>query len=132
MRTMFATLCVLLLLGGCERRGDSETASELDRSDNDTMGTAAPAADTASAPAADAAATALKWEPAPPALPTGARVAVTGGRFFTQVDAALTGRHTCANTSAGVAYCWGWNFYGQLGDGTRTDRATPAAVVGPS
>lgn len=79
MRTMFATLCVLLLLGGCERRGDRETASELDRSDNDTMGTAAPAADTASAPAADAAATALKWEPAPPALPTGARVAVLEG-----------------------------------------------------
>jgi alpha-tubulin suppressor-like RCC1 family protein len=57
---------------------------------------------------------------------------VAGGHFFTQLDAASTGRQVCANTPAGAAYCWGWNLYGQLGDGTRTDRAIPAAVVGPS
>jgi alpha-tubulin suppressor-like RCC1 family protein len=59
-------------------------------------------------------------------------VAVAGGHAFTQVDAASSGRHACANTSTGAAYCWGWNLYGQLGDGTRSDRATPAAVVGPA
>ena len=30
----------------------------------------------------------------------------------------------------GDAYCWGENFDGQLGDGTRIDRYTPVAVSG--
>lgn len=33
--------------------------------------------------------------------------------------------HFCAITSAKEVYCWGGNAYGQLGDGTTTDRPSP-------
>jgi alpha-tubulin suppressor-like RCC1 family protein len=56
-------------------------------------------------------------------------VEVAGGHFFNQVSAG--GEHTCGKTGAGVAYCWGNNEFGQLGDGTQTDRVRPVAVVGP-
>lgn len=41
------------------------------------------------------------------------------------------GRHSCALTSAGKPLCWGYNFYGQLGDGSVTDRliATDVATL---
>ncbi|MGB4835765.1 MAG: hypothetical protein WBP28_06825, partial [Nostocoides sp.] len=35
---------------------------------------------------------------------------------------------TCA--LAGVAYCWGANTFGRLGDGTDTSRTLPVAVIG--
>ena len=41
----------------------------------------------------------------------------------------VTGSTSCALTTAGVLYCWGQNNYGQLGDGTTTDRTTPRTVV---
>lgn len=72
MRTTLASLCVLGLLLGCERRNDQETAADLPQSRSDTAGTTMPAGDTATAAA-------LNWGPAPPFLPPGARAAVLKG-----------------------------------------------------
>ncbi|HEX8831324.1 MAG TPA: hypothetical protein VF705_09175, partial [Longimicrobium sp.] len=41
------------------------------------------------------------------------------------------GGHVCGLTPQGQAYCWGSNFYGQLGDSTQTTRTVPAAVHQP-
>jgi alpha-tubulin suppressor-like RCC1 family protein len=54
---------------------------------------------------------------------TGGVSAVAAGAF-----------HTCALTTTASVRCWGWNDFGQLGDGTVADRASPSNVanVGPA
>lgn len=42
-------------------------------------------------------------------------IQVLGNRSFASL--ALGWYHSCGLTAAGEAYCWGWNFYGQLGTG---------------
>jgi alpha-tubulin suppressor-like RCC1 family protein len=43
---------------------------------------------------------------------------------------ALGGVHGCALARDGRTLCWGRNLYGQVGDGTTTDRSRPVAVTG--
>lgn len=40
------------------------------------------------------------------------------------------GRHACALLATGSVKCWGNNFWGQLGDGTKTVRPVPVQVIG--
>lgn len=58
--------------------------------------------------------------------PTPERVA--GNLAFSVLGAG--GGSSCAVTTRGVAYCWGSNFGGQLGNGTTDDSNTPVAVAG--
>lgn len=57
--------------------------------------------------------------------------AVIGGLEFQELTAGTNGdNHTCGRTSDRVAYCWGRNDYGQLGDGTTATRVAPTAIAG--
>jgi alpha-tubulin suppressor-like RCC1 family protein len=46
------------------------------------------------------------------------------------VGLSARGETTCAVRSDGRVFCWGDNFYGQLGDGSKTNRTSPVAVEG--
>ena len=50
------------------------------------------------------------------------------GFTFTALAAGLN--HTCGLTPSGLAYCWGRNSSGELGDDTSIDSASPVAVGG--
>jgi alpha-tubulin suppressor-like RCC1 family protein len=55
-------------------------------------------------------------------------IPIAGARKWTQVIAGYT--HTCGVTETSVAFCWGFNFYGQNGDGTERATFAPTRVLG--
>jgi len=59
----------------------------------------------------------------------GTPVPVTGGLAWTTIQAGWFG--SCGLRTTGAAYCWGYNYDGQLGDATTVNfRSTPTAVTG--
>ena len=60
-------------------------------------------------------------------LPPVSFVASAIGTEFALVVA--TWGHTCGLNASGIVFCWGRNTWGQLGNGTTTDRLAPTAVV---
>jgi len=53
---------------------------------------------------------------------------VAGGLSFTMLSAGS--QHTCGLATDSTAYCWGSNYFGNLGDSTTTDRNAAAPVAG--
>jgi alpha-tubulin suppressor-like RCC1 family protein len=59
---------------------------------------------------------------------SGSPVPVRGGLRLETVEAGS--RHACGLTADGIAWCWGDNAAGQLGDGTTRSSSVPVRVVG--
>jgi alpha-tubulin suppressor-like RCC1 family protein len=55
---------------------------------------------------------------------------VVGGLALTAVSTGGLFEFSCGLSAAGAAYCWGYNDYGQLGNGSFTNSLTPVAVTG--
>lgn len=53
---------------------------------------------------------------------------VGAGTPTTWTDASAGFAHTCAVNGDGTGWCWGDNYWGELGDGTTTNRDIPARV----
>jgi alpha-tubulin suppressor-like RCC1 family protein len=66
--------------------------------------------------------------PVTDAIPQVLATASSQSLVFSQVSAG--GSHTCGLTQATLAYCWGLNTDGQIGDGTHINRAKPTLISG--
>ena len=53
-------------------------------------------------------------------------IKVVGGHSFNFLSAGKL--NTCGITTAGETWCWGYNAFGELGDGTTTNRTSPVKV----
>lgn len=67
-------------------------------------------------------------QPPEPFLESATPVLVVGGHRF--LSLALGADHICALALDARALCWGWNRYGQLGDGTNAHSSSPVLVGG--
>ena len=66
---------------------------------------------------------------APDTLPMSTTPVAIAGFKFTSIAAGTL--YTCGLTASGAVYCWGWNYAGNLGDGTTTTRTAPTLVETP-
>src|SRR5213078_2781873 len=58
----------------------------------------------------------------------GGRATQPAGFAFASVSSGA--EHACGLTTSGAAYCWGYNGWGQLGNGSTEDGPLPVAVAG--
>jgi hypothetical protein len=61
--------------------------------------------------------------------PVAAPNAEVAGVQASGVSVSASSRYTCALTAACGVKCWGQNYYGELGDGTKTRRSAPVVYV---
>ena len=54
-------------------------------------------------------------------------VAVAGGHVFATLSAGY--RHSCGVTTSNEAYCWGDNYWGELGNGSTTSSLAPVQIA---
>lgn len=64
------------------------------------------------------------------ALTASAVLTAEGSALTGTAEIAVGGAHACARTGASELRCWGWNQYGQLGEGTFVSRSRAARVPG--
>jgi hypothetical protein len=75
--------------------------------------------------------TARAQTPSQSAGPGVSPTASPSGTVLTFASVSAGGNHTCGVTTSGAAYCWGWDFYGQLGNGSGDDdQLNPVPVSG--